>query len=266
MKLFETLEDLKPFVFRIVDNGGESADRFTVVTTDGDYFAMSSDPFHPQGVGMTGEGYDPTGGHSRVDDGVERDIRWIDLPADCQRCVWGCLNRGFSDWLEGFVPPATRAEATNNGTAMRLAERAGEGVYGVPGEYRVKTENGDEDPDGDRGPYETVREAVLASLPEQHDLSGGEFHTTIDMWDVKDGPKAPWDRQAEPPVLDLENEHAYYVLKAPDGTPVAWFASEWDAESHLKNLEDAHYQSDAEGDFPKTEYAIVDIREDAERP
>ena len=97
MKLFETLEDLKGFVFRITDNGGETMDRYTVVTTDGDYFAMSSDPFHPQGFGQTGEGYDPNGGHSRVEDLIERDIRWIDLPSDCRRCVWDGLNQGYSD-------------------------------------------------------------------------------------------------------------------------------------------------------------------------
>ena len=59
MKLFETLEDLKPFIFRIMDNGGATADRFTIVTCDGDYFAYSTDPCAPQGVGLTGEGIDP---------------------------------------------------------------------------------------------------------------------------------------------------------------------------------------------------------------
>lgn len=263
MKLFDALEDLKTFIFRITDNGGESADRYTVVTNDGDYFAMSSSPFHPQGVGLTGEGYDPTGGQSRVEDKVDRDIRWIDLPSDCQRCVQDGLNAGFSDWLEAFVPPRTRSEAAHNGDGVRLADRAGEGVYGTSGDYRVKTENGDEDADDDRGPYETVREAVLASLPDQHDLSGEEYHSTIDMWNVDGGPKEPWDREKDPPVLGLENEHAQFVLKAPDGTRVGWFASNWDAEAHLDNLEDTHHQNDGDGDFPKTEYALVSIDEDA---
>lgn len=264
MKLFETLEDLKDFVFRITDNGGESADRFTVVTTDGDYYAMSRDPFHPQGVGLTGEGYDPNNGHSRVEGRVERDIRWIDLPADCQRCVWGGLNQGYSDWLGKFVPPATRDEALYSGTSMRLAERAGEGVYGKPGEYRVKTENGDEDADEDRGPFGTIREAVLASLPDAHDLTSEEFHSTIDIWNVEGGPRPLWDRDAEPPVLDLDNEHAHYVLKDPQGVRLGWFGSDWDAKAHLRNLETAHYQGDATADFDRTGHAILEIEKDVD--
>lgn len=191
MNLFDTLDELKPFVFRITDNGGRSADRWTVVTCDGDYYAMSSDPFSPQGVGMTGEGLDPFGMDTRVEEDEERDVRWIDLPADCQRCVVDGLNGGFSDWLSSFVPPVRREDADENGTAHRLAERIGEGVYGSDGEYRVRREG--DDPEDDLGPYPDVRRAVLATLPESHDLSGPECHSPIDMWDVTGGPAAPWN-------------------------------------------------------------------------
>lgn len=262
MNLFETLDDLKPFIFRITDNGGESADRFTVATTDGDYYAMSADPYHPQGVGMTGEGYDPNGGQSRIDDRVERDIRWIDLPRDCQRCVMNGLNRGFSDWLGTFIPPPSRDGTVANGTAMRLAERVGEGVYGADGAYFVKLEDCGRGADDDRGPYPTVREAVLASLPDEHDLSGEEFHSSIDMWSIEGGPRPLWDRTKEPPVLELHNEHANYVLKDPEGNRIGWFASDWDAKSHLDNLEEAFHQFDAEGDFPKRAHVIMKIEKD----
>lgn len=191
MNLFDTLDELKPFVFRITDNGGRSADRWTVVTCDGDYYAMSSNPFSPLGVGMTGEDLDPCGMDSRVEDGEERDVRWIDLPSDCQRCVVDGLNSGFSDWLSTFVPPASRDDAVENGTAHRLAGRIGEGVYGSDGEYHVRREG--DNPEDDLGPYPDVRRAVLATLPEAHDLSGPEYHPPIDMWDVTGGPAAPWN-------------------------------------------------------------------------
>ena len=113
--LFPTLDDLKPFIFRITDNGGESADRYTVITNDGDYYAMSGAPFHPQGVGMTGEGIDVQGVAERVEAGVERDIRWHDLPADCQRCVHDGLNMGYADYIEAAPAATSREEAISFG-------------------------------------------------------------------------------------------------------------------------------------------------------
>jgi hypothetical protein len=195
MDLFDTLDELKPFIFRITDNGGRTADRWTVVTCDGDYYAMSSNPFSPQGVGMTGDRLDPGGLEDRVENGEERDIRWIDLPADCQRCVVDGLNGGFSDWLSSFVPPVARDGAVDSGTAHALVDRVGEGVYGSDGEYRVRREG--DDPEDDLGPYPDVRAAVLATLPEEHDLSGPEYHSGVDMWDVTGGPAAPWAADEE---------------------------------------------------------------------
>ena len=67
--LFPTLADLAAsgYVFRIVDNGGESADRYTFVTCDGDYLAMSGSPAHPCGVSQSGE----CSGLQWLSDGVE---------------------------------------------------------------------------------------------------------------------------------------------------------------------------------------------------
>jgi hypothetical protein len=89
-------------VVAIYDNGGKTADRYTVVYTPypyphGDYpntyvgkpvfgyVCMSGAPFHPQGVCQHGEsiGRRPTGGW----DGCRKVIRFEDLPADCQEVV-----------------------------------------------------------------------------------------------------------------------------------------------------------------------------------
>lgn len=63
------------------DNGGETADRYTVIyKKEGDYVGMSSEPFHPQGIGQHGEGCQP-GEH------LGKLIYFGDLPEDCQKLV-----------------------------------------------------------------------------------------------------------------------------------------------------------------------------------
>jgi hypothetical protein len=75
---------------RIFDNGGKTADRYSVIYLDepqgsGQYgtlyagVGMSSNPFHPQGVGMHGE-FLP-GKH------LGKKIAFSVLPADCQKLV-----------------------------------------------------------------------------------------------------------------------------------------------------------------------------------
>lgn len=78
-------------VLAIYDNGGETADRYTVYYRKpqgwpegfrGRYFpcvGMSAHPFHPQGVGMHDEGM--PGEHNG------RRIQFRALPPDCQRLV-----------------------------------------------------------------------------------------------------------------------------------------------------------------------------------
>lgn len=191
MNLFEKPEDLREYLFRITDNGGETCDRFTIITSDGDYFGSNCSPFHPQGFFQSGERIDVQGVAERVESGAERDLRWIDLPEDVRRAVIGRLNEGFADWLTAFEPPVDRHLAQDIGSACRLSERAGEGAYGQPGAYRVKREG--EGPEDDLGPFETLREAVLASLPDECDLAGPEYHGTVDLWE--EGEPAPlWDK------------------------------------------------------------------------
>lgn len=84
-----------PRWIRCYDNGGETIDRYTVVFTRlGNklgrgtclYLAMNAAPFHPQGFGQHGESTcpidRPSYGH------LGKKIRFEDLPADCQKCVW----------------------------------------------------------------------------------------------------------------------------------------------------------------------------------
>lgn len=83
-----------PRYVRCYDNGGVTADRYTVIftgryrhQTGGSfwYLCMSSMPFHPQGIGQHGESdrqidY-PSGGH------LGKRIRFETMPEDCQRCA-----------------------------------------------------------------------------------------------------------------------------------------------------------------------------------
>jgi len=98
-----------PKYVRCYDNGGESADRYTVVYTgryrkpmgDGSgglswfqYVGMSALPFHPQGVGMHGEhsqqidvnkwGFAPAMGRKNH---LGKRILFAKLPPDCKRLV-----------------------------------------------------------------------------------------------------------------------------------------------------------------------------------
>ena len=72
---------------KFYDNGGATTDRYTAVFT-GEHNArngmcaclgMGERPFHPQGICMHGECQD--GPH------LGAEIRFSDLPADCQRAV-----------------------------------------------------------------------------------------------------------------------------------------------------------------------------------
>ena len=83
-----------PRYVRCYDNGGETADRYTVVFTGrykqntGNEFwhlGMSGNPFHPQGIGMHGSSRtqidSPTYGH------LGKKIKFDDLTENCKLCV-----------------------------------------------------------------------------------------------------------------------------------------------------------------------------------
>jgi len=89
----------------IYDNGGRSADRYTVVfnpyldTNDSNvywnYLAMSAAPFHPQGVGLSGctVNMRPGSGGKGWGNACGKTINWDDLPADCKQAAMNCLEQ-----------------------------------------------------------------------------------------------------------------------------------------------------------------------------
>ena len=84
-----------PRYIRCYDNGGETADRYTVAYTGNykgkskgwfDYVGMSGSPFHPQGIGMHGQTeFRPCDKPSYKHLGKK--IKFTDLPKDCQTLV-----------------------------------------------------------------------------------------------------------------------------------------------------------------------------------
>lgn len=199
MNLFESLNDLKPFIFRITDNGGATADRFTIITCDGDYFGACANPTHPQGFGMWGEGGDPVGyAAEQVESGESRDLRWIDLPETVRNCVLNGLNHGFEDFIEAAPAFATRDEAGNYDGTWRPNDRDPLPIYRDGDLFRVKDSDREYEgePDND---FPTFREAVLYILPDDYTLSGPEYHTTVDLWDETGGPTPLWDCETDPP-------------------------------------------------------------------
>lgn len=97
--MFNALKPHRKIGVRCYDNGGRSADRYTVVyagrydhKANGYlYIGMSENPFHPQGVGMHGDapnyidnrGYSQKGGYSHLGKAISFD----DLPEQCRRAV-----------------------------------------------------------------------------------------------------------------------------------------------------------------------------------
>lgn len=80
----------KPSNIRIYDNGGETADRFTIVNTRPfvvrgvryyHYAGSSEDPYHPQGVGQSGE----SRLHPYTKQRGETTPRWEDLPPNVRK-------------------------------------------------------------------------------------------------------------------------------------------------------------------------------------
>ena len=84
-----------PKYVRCYDNGGKTADRYTVVYTgryrrdltrdEFQFVGMSAQPFHPQGVGMHGSSKvqidRPASAH------LGKRIKFAELPDDCRKLV-----------------------------------------------------------------------------------------------------------------------------------------------------------------------------------
>jgi hypothetical protein len=228
------------FLFRIVDNGGETYDRITVTTCDGDAALCSSG-----GVCTWTERMDIQIDADAVEAGTARDLRWIDLDPSCQRSIVASLNEGFKDWLEAAPAAASREEACewegiwSNIIADKNTPSA---IYKAGDAFMIREYDADED----RGPFATFTEAVRYALPQDYDLSGPEYFSTVDLADETDGPADPWDRETDPPVIDENHEMARVAVRRnnADGEALAWFATGWDAIAWVALHEDEQPDED----------------------
>lgn len=103
MNALKTVLKHRPIGMRVYDNGGKTADRYTVVFTGRyrryvsgtqQYLGMSENPYHPQGIGMHGESRQDIDRPSYKHLGKK--IDFDRLPPDCQRCALDdALELGF---------------------------------------------------------------------------------------------------------------------------------------------------------------------------
>lgn len=186
-ELFQSDSDIGEYLFRITDNGGATADRYMVLFSDGDALALSGGPSHPQGVSMWAENVDPAALQENVEEGREVDLGWHDLPEHIRRHVRARLNEAWADYLAHLerYPPVDWLHAEENDGTHRSA---GVGIYVSAGRFFVKL---DGDQAGDRGPFATMREALLATLPDHYSLSGPEYHSTATGGATDDGEPCP---------------------------------------------------------------------------
>jgi hypothetical protein len=186
---FPTVAELAAsgYVFRIQDNGGESADRYTVVFCDGDYIGMSGAPSHPQGVSIWGEGIDPAAMVEWAEEGRAVDLALGDLSEYLREHIRARVNEAWRDFLEAGERGDPSAVAPNRAAAQTyegLHNQGGVGIYRAPNGFRVKDDNSYGEPDpqaADPGPFATFREAFLNTLPQDYSLSGPEYHSPEDV-------------------------------------------------------------------------------------
>jgi hypothetical protein len=176
--LFQSPKDFSSYLVRVTDNGGASADRYTVTFADGTYLALSSNPTHPLGVSLAGDGIDPRVQQEHVESGEEIDLALGDLDPDLVKHIIARNNGGFRDFF-AYV------ESEHHNTVFKNRESADEndgmpasigvGIYKTDQGFMIKTD----DPERDHGPFATAREVMLATLPDAYAYSGEEYHSTI---------------------------------------------------------------------------------------
>lgn len=189
MTLFTKPEDLEGYLFRILDNGGATADRYTVVFSDGTFLNLSGSPTHPQGVSLSGDGMDPAVLREMVESGEAVDLALGDLPAHIVQHVIDRNNNGFQDFLEAIERCDPDCVAWDRETAEvneGMHSDVGVGIYMTDGVYYVRL---DGDAQNDRGPVASARQALLLSLPDENSLAGPEYHSTEDVMRLKPSPE-----------------------------------------------------------------------------
>ncbi|QXN71578.1 hypothetical protein RCIROH_79 [Rhodobacter phage RcIroh] len=187
-RLFTSVKEMAAsgYIFRITDNGGASLDRITVIFCDGDYLSLSETG---AGVSMWGEGIDVADWNDRVEAGTEVDLAIGDLRPELQDHILRRVNEAWQDYLDALADPQATAVAqtrdkaeVNEGTH----DSGGKGIYAAGSGFCVRLDG--EYASDDRGPFQTARQALAATLPDDYSLSGPEYHSALDVSRLKPTP------------------------------------------------------------------------------
>lgn len=206
------------YLFRIVDNGGETYDRITVLFCDGDALLCTSGS-----ICAHVESLDPQVLENEVEAGTARDLRWIDLAEGLRTRIIADLNRGFENFIEAEPAAANREEARDWQGLWNVYNDDRLPIYRTDeGGFRIRDDENEPhnaEATGE-GLFHTFAEAVRWILPQAYDLSGPEYHTTVDLWDTTGGPAPEWDRYSLPPGFDLEKDSDgdWVLIPPPDVT------------------------------------------------
>jgi hypothetical protein len=240
MELFpnEAALEESGYLFRIVDNGGETYDRLTVTFCDGDSLLCTLGSICAHVESDRGLQADS----EAVEDGTARDLRWIDLDAGLRKRILADLNDGFADYIANAPAAATRDDARDWQGLWNDYCDDRTPIYRDGDAFRIRDDERRDD-DGDPGPFATFRDAVFYMLPRDYDLSGPEYHSTVDLWDTTGGPAEPWDREADPPhpyevaliredgQTSEDNPHWQTIGEARDHDHAREIARAWQAEN-----------------------------------
>jgi hypothetical protein len=223
IELFESEKALieSGFIFRITDNGGETYDRITVTTCDGDAILCTTGSIcaHVEQVDVQRDADD-------VEAGTARDLRWIDLDAGLRQRLLDDINSGFADWLEAAPAAASRDEA-RNWQGIWNDYNDGTAIYVRDGKFYIRDDERQPPYDeGEPGPFDSFVEAVRYMLPQDYDLSGPEYHSTVSISDEEGGPAPLWDRDEDPP-----KPYQAMVCKKDDSAPGPFYVDLEYAES-----------------------------------
>jgi hypothetical protein len=202
MKLFPDAAALESsgYLFRITDNGGETFDRITVTFCDGDALVCTLGTIcaHVERVDVQVD-------EEAVESGEARDLRWIDLDPGLQARILADLNFSFADYIEAAPAAASRDDARDwEGLWDHYSDKRSP-IYRDGDSFRIRDDERAADEDGEPGPFATFRDALFYMLPQDYDLSGPEYHTTVDLWDTEGGPAPAWEKDEGDEGQDRES-------------------------------------------------------------
>ena len=183
---FRSPSDLEKILFRIVDNGRATIDRYTVIFNDGNYLNLSEDPWSPGGVSMSGNDIDVMAIAKDVEDEKRIDLALGDLNPRIVEHIIARLNEEFNEIYNDVLsdlPEDIFDADINDGTY----QSTGKGIYKAAGDYYIRSDNNADEPseEGADGPFDSLREAILATIPDSYSLAGEEYHPNIDVCDME---------------------------------------------------------------------------------